>query len=104
MWRFDFETMDVYTLALRVARWVRAAEWPHGRADLRDQGIRAAESCVLNIAEGRMRGGKAGKNHMAIALGSAGEVLAVLDLVELPGREQQQELLRRVGLILTRLR
>ena len=81
---FDFETMDVYRVALEVARHMRAREWPSPQNGLRDQGIRAADSVVLNIAEGLGRGGKAGKNHFRIARGSAGAV-------------------RRVGAMLTRM-
>ena len=51
-----------------------------GKASLKEQGCRAADSVVLNIAEGRARGGGAGENHFRIALGSAAEVCAVLDL------------------------
>jgi four helix bundle protein len=103
-YRFDFERMDVYRLAVEVARWFRQVRWEEGRHKLRDQGIRAMDSAVLNFAEGRMRGGKAGKNHYRIAHGSAGEALAVLDIVELPDGPSQQEKLRRIGVMLARMR
>ncbi len=101
---YDFENMDVYRLARAVARWMRRTSWPAGTAHLRDQGTRAADSAVLNIAEGLSRGGKPGLNHLRIAQGSAGEALAVLDLVELPGGAEQQQLLRRVGAMLQRMK
>ena len=102
-WAYAFENMDAYKLAVEVARWIRTADWPDGMAKLRDQGSRAADSAVLNFAEGWMRGGKAGKNQLRIAYGSAGEVVAVLDLVALPGGPEQQMNMRRVGAILQKL-
>ena len=89
-------------MALSIARWMRQARWPTGAAHLKDQGTRAAESMVLDIAEGCSRGGKAGRNHFRIAQGSAGEALAVLDLADLPGGGEQQQRLRRVGAMLQR--
>jgi four helix bundle protein len=96
-WHFDHEGMDVYILAVRVARWVRGVKWPTGTGHLRDNAVRSSESMVLNIAEGRSRGGKAGKNHYRIAQGSAAECCAVLDLVDLDEGPEHQALLRRVG-------
>ena len=101
--RFDFESMDVYRVALEVARWVRDTRWPSPARRLQDEAARASQSMVLNIAEGRMRGGLPGRNHMRIARGSAGEVMAVLDLVALPEAEAQQAKLRRVGAMLRKL-
>ena len=102
---FDFERMDVYRLAVDVARWFRAVSWTDVDSHrLRDNSIRAMDSVVMNVAEGRMRGGKAGKNHYRIAHGSAGEALAVLDIVPLPDAAEQQEKLRRIGVMLARLR
>ena len=100
---FDYESLDMYRLAVRVARWMRSTTWPAGTAKLRDQGTRAADSVVLNIAEGRMRGGvRAGRNHYRIALGSAGEAAAVLDIIELPGGPEHHQLLRRIGAMLSK--
>ena len=101
---FSFETMDAYRLAVKVARWVRRADWPDRHAHLKDQATRASESMVLNLAEGRLRGGKAGKNQIRIAHGSAGEVCAVLDLVELEEGPEHQRFLRRVGMMLSRMK
>ena len=102
--RFPFERLDVYRCALEVARWMRTARWPTGTSQLKDQGTRAADSMVLNIAEGSGRRGAAGRNHLRIAHGSAAEVVAVLDLVDLPEREEHQALVRRVGAMLSRMR
>ena len=77
--------------------------WPPGKPKLRDQLERASRSAALNIAEGRARGGRAGKNHYRIARGSAAESCAALDLLRLDGFEEQQVKLRRVGAMLTKL-
>ena len=100
---FAHESLDVYRLALDVARFIATSRFGPGMADLRDQAVRASRSVVLNIAEGRARGGDAGRNHLRIALGSAAEVCAVLDLACLAGGEGQQVALRRVGAMLARM-
>jgi four helix bundle protein len=101
---FQFENLDVYRLAVSVARWMHATRWPPGMAHLKDQGTRAADSVVLNLAEGLSRGGKPGTNHLRIAIGSAGEALACLDIADFNGCEERREDLRRVGAMLNRLR
>ena len=101
---FDFEGLDAYRVAVDVARWMRGVRWPTGTSHLKDQGTRAADSMVLNLAEGVSRGGKPGRNQLRIAQGSAGEALAVLDLVDLPGAKDQQVKLRRVGAMLQKLK
>jgi four helix bundle protein len=86
---------------------------------LRDQAVRASRSVVLNLAEGRARGGRAGKNHYRIVLGSAAESCtpghplltvytvnspcAALDLATVADTAGLQEKLRRIGAILARL-
>jgi four helix bundle protein len=101
---FDHERLDCYRLATEVARWLRGTKFPRGDAALRKQAVRATDSMVLNIAEGASRRGDAAKNHFEIALGSAGEVSAVLDLVALEGGADNQDKLRRVGAMLAVLR
>jgi four helix bundle protein len=101
---FPFESLDVYRLSVSVARWMHATRWPAGMAHLKDQGTRAADSVVLNLAEGLARGGKPGANHLRIAIGSAGEALACLDIADFPGCHERREELRRVGAMLSRLR
>jgi len=62
---FAQEKLDCYRLAVEVARWFQQASLPRGRAELRKQGQDAADSLVLNIAEGagrRQGKGDAGKN------------------------------------------
>ena len=93
-------------LEVEVARWFAQTGFPRGRAELRKQGQDAADSVVLNIAEGagRRLANAAGKNHHQIALGSAAETCAVLDLVStVPGATEQQQKLRRIGAMLARL-
>ncbi len=102
--RFDHENLDCYKLALGVARWAASLRVPPGRAHLRDQLTRAADSVVLNIAEGCARGGDAGRNHFRIAAGSAAEACAVLDLLAHAEAAARQAELRRVGAMLARLR
>ena len=107
LYRFAHENLDCYKLAVEVARWFQQTSFPRGRAELKEQGQNAVDSIVLNIAEGpeRRRGtGDAGKNHHDIALGSASECCAVLDLVHsLPGAPEQKEKLRRVGAMLAKM-
>ena len=102
-YRFDFESMHVYRLAVEVALWARRTRWPGSAGKLKSEAIRACDSVVLNIAEGRMRLDAAGNNHFRIARGSAGEAMAVLDLVVLPDGPAQQQKLRRIGAMLNRL-
>ncbi|MSQ00621.1 MAG: four helix bundle protein [Myxococcales bacterium] len=86
---FPYQQLDCYPLAVGIFRWVLARHFPTGSgttrcSDLADQAIRASQSVVLNLAEGGARGGPAGRNHFRIALGSAAQLSAVLDLVDLP--------------------
>jgi len=98
------EGLDVYRVAVGVARWAGAQSFPTSRKHLRDQMVRAADSMVLNIAEGAGRWpGDASRNHFRIAMGSAAEVAAVLDLVHLPAGAERQHELRRVVAMLSKL-
>jgi four helix bundle protein len=105
---FPHENLDCYRLAVGVARWVAASRFPPRCANLTDQAVRAAQSVVLNIAEGAARGGPAGRNHFArgrgrLALGSAAELCSVLDLVEVAEAAPRQAEIRRIGAMLRRL-
>lgn len=104
MHEFHFEGLDVYKLAVTVARWMRTTHWPADAHHLRGEAIRAADSVVLNIAEGIARGGKSGMNHFRIAKGSAGEAFAALDVTDFPGCAERRAELRRIGAMVTRLR
>ncbi|MCA9568024.1 MAG: hypothetical protein KC656_09285, partial [Myxococcales bacterium] len=57
-----------------------------------------------NIAEGLSRGGRPGTNHLRIALGSAGEAFAALDVADFPGCAEKRAELRRIGAMVSRLR
>ncbi len=94
---FAHETLDVYQLALSIARRLASRTWPKGQGWLRDQAVRASGSVVLNIAEGRGRAGDAGRNHLRIALGSVAEVAAIADLL---ADESLRVDARRVGRML----
>ena len=68
-YEFAHERLDCYRLAVEVNRWFSKAVFPPGRAHLKDQGQRASDSVVCNIAEGASkRGTKAGRNNLRIAL------------------------------------
>ena len=99
---FPFEHTDVYRLAKSVNLRVAAVRWPTGRSHLKDQAIRAADSVVLNTAEGWERGrSNAARNHFRIAKGSAGEAFSCIDIID--GDEQLKTDLRRLGAMLGKL-
>ena len=98
---FEHERLDVYRLMLDVALWAATVAIPASRRHLRDQLVRAADSAVLNIAEGAGHPlGDARRNHYRIALGSAAEAAAVLDLVRVPDADARRDQLRSVGAML----
>jgi len=79
---FPADRLLAYRAACEVlAEVARVSRGWHGRASLRAQGLDAAESVVLNLAEGaaQPRGSGAKRRHYVIALGSADEVGAALD-------------------------
>ena len=102
-YRFDHENLDVYRLALEVAREIAGWQAPRGWASLYDQAVRASASVVLNIAEGRARGGPAGRNHYRIAHGSAAETCSALDLLPITNAVELQKKERRVGAMLSKM-
>ena len=66
--RFSYESLDVYRLAVEVNRWFGRARFPRGRSALRDQGQRAIDSVVCNIAEGISKRSKSPKPTSRSAL------------------------------------
>lgn len=102
--QFAHEGLLAYQLAVAVSRWAAEQTVPAHRKHLRDQLVRAADSIVLNIAEGSGRGpGEARRNHYRIALGSAAEVAAIVDITDFPDREVRRTELRRLGAVLAGL-
>ena len=100
---FQHEKLEVYKLSVSVTRRVLKLNFPKGFSALKDQAFRAVTSIPLNIAEGNGRNGAARKNHFEIARGSAAEVCAILDCVELKGADGVQEDLRAIGAMLRTL-
>ena len=102
--QFDHEGLDCYWLAVDVAKWCASLTFPPERKHLRDQLVRAADSVVLNIAEGSGHGpGAVRRNHYRLALGSAAEVAAVLELSAFAEAPVRQDDLRRVGAMLSKM-
>ena len=98
---FNHDKLECYAVALDVARWAARVKVPTGRKHLRDQLVRSADSMVLNIAEAAgLPPGDARRHHFRIALGSAAEVAAAIDLIGAPGPADD---IRRVGAMLAKL-
>jgi four helix bundle protein len=101
---FHFETLNVYRLAIGVARWTRTVGWPPNTRSLQDQATRATDSVVLNLCEGLSRKGRAGANQLRIARASAAEAFAALDI--LPDFDESRERradLRRISAMIAGL-
>ena len=88
----------------KVVKGIRA-RLPRGLGPLGDQLSRAAQSVSLNLAEGSAARSRDVKlRHFNIALGSAGECAAALDLVAIEGgAAPEQIVLARSHLRLTTL-
>ena len=101
---FNHDRLECYAVALEVARWAARIKVPTGRKHLRDQLVRSADSVVLNIAEGAGRpfGGAARRAFFDIAMGSAAEVGAIIDLLGEDATRKTQVL--RVAQMAARLR
>ena len=79
------ERLDAYQFALKFYRHVKTlrSRLPRGLGSVSDQLNRAAGSICLNIAEGAAaRSRDVKRRHFEIALGSASECQAALDLLE----------------------
>ena len=101
---FSHESLEAYRLAVEISRWAAEQSLPAYRKHLRDQLVRAADSIVLNIAEGSGRGpGEARRNHYRIALGSAAEVASIVDITSFSDAEARRSELRRLGAMLAGL-
>ena len=104
MYEHGHERLEVFRLAVEVADWAVLVHVPAYRRHLREQLARAVDSIVLNIAEGAGQPpGAAKRNHYRIALGSTGEVGAIVLLLKPVGGEERQQQLRRIGAMLSKL-
>ena len=104
------ERLDVYRLALEFRRSLALLSRVRGIAPLRDQLFRAADSVVLNIAEGAGRNSRSDKlRFYEFAKGSATECAAALELLHCAGilseaaYRERRELVIRVVQMLSRL-
>jgi four helix bundle protein len=80
------ERLDVYRVALEFRQSLGILNTVRNISALRDQIFRAADSVVLNIAEGAGRSARADKRrHYSYALGSAMECGAALALLHARG-------------------
>lgn len=109
---FPHEKLDVYRAAVEFVSLSAGiiANLPRGHAYLADQLARAAASIVLNTAEGCGRYVRRDKaRFLRIALGSAAEAAAILDVAAALGAASASEvargkaLLNRIGAMLTAL-
>ena len=98
------ESLNCYQLLVQAARWFRGLKGDRRDSHLLDQGRRAAEAAVLNLAEGSYRIGKDRAYHFRVAQGSAAEAVAVLDLLMVPEAADTQGTLRRAVAMMEGLR
>ena len=98
MHTFRFQHLDSYQVAKQVCARVHALKLGH--RELRDQAERAALSSFLNLSEGLVAPPHSAvrKRHLAIALGSLGEVSAALDMANALGlTDEDAELTSLIG-------
>ena len=97
------ERLDSYRLALELAHGAAAVAIPAQRKHLRDQIVRAADSVVLSIAEGSGLSGESRRHHYRIALGSACEVAAIVDLLAPSDRSEIHGRIVRIAAMLSQM-
>lgn len=109
---FNHEKLDVYRAALEYVAYVhRLAKRLTGHhRHARDQLLRAAQSIVLNIAEGNGKTGEADRRrYFDIACGSALECAATQDVLEVGGaltaeeNQEPKQLLHRIASMLYKM-
>ena len=103
MYEFTHERLDCYRVALEVNQWLKKQKFEPADKDTKNQATRASNSMLLNIAEGTSSRGNQRAFHLRKARASAAEVCACLDTVNLPDAQEQQQKLRRVGAMLTKM-
>ena len=95
------ERLDVYRVALEFRQSLGILDSVRNISALRDQIFRAADSVVLNIAEGAGRHAHADKRrHYSYALGSASECGAALALLHACGAMRDVAYLERRMMII----
>ena len=91
------ERLDAYRFAVAFYGHVKTirAQLPRGLGPVADQISRAAASVCLNVAEGAAaRSRDVKRRHFEIALGSAAECAAALDLLEIERAADEEQLKR----------
>ncbi len=110
--KFGHEQLDVYRLSVEYTAWSYALAKNMDGVDrhARDQWLRAAQSIVLNIAEGNGRGTEADRRcFFEIARGAALECAAIQDILAACGTisnemsEIGKTMLQRIVAMLTKL-
>jgi four helix bundle protein len=101
-WYFPAERLDAYRVARELVTAVARVSkgW---RGELRAQALDAAQSAMLNNAEGAAQHSRAVKRrHFEIALGSAGETFAALDVAAALGLDgaSAMPLARQLGALI----
>jgi four helix bundle protein len=96
--RFGLEGFDAYQVALSFYREFRAATRGR-RGHVVEQGNKAAESVVLNVAEAHPTTGADRARRFRIAVDEAYECGAALDLLEVRGELRQATLARLRALL-----
>lgn len=109
---FPHEDLDVYKVSLEFNRWSKqvSRRLNSMHRSLHEQLIRAADSILLNIAEGNgKRAGADRKRYFESARGSAAECAAIIDILLASEIVRPQEaangkdLLDRVAAMLTKM-
>ena len=103
MYEFTHEKLDCYNVAREVNDWIDEQGFSKERENIEDQIQRASDSVLLNIAEGVASEGKTRRYHLRKARASAAECCACLDRVRIQQAADQQQKLRRVGAMLTKM-
>ena len=109
---FDHEKLDVYQLSVEFVGWSygQAKELEGVDRHARDQLLRASQSIPLNIAEGNAKLPSPDRlRSWRIALGSALECAAILDVLQVCGAMSEESVangkrpLERIVAMLTRM-
>ncbi|MBE0646133.1 MAG: four helix bundle protein [Bacteroidetes bacterium] len=109
---FPHEALDVYKVSLEFNQWAKQVcrRLNSMNRSLHEQMIRAADSILLNIAEGNgKRAGADRKRYFESARGSSAECAAIIDILRTsevirPNEaDHAKELLNRIAAMLTKM-